>query len=42
MNRIGDYTISFKDPPKWRAGYSVVGPKEGKGPITRYFDYILK
>lgn len=42
MNRIGDYTIVYKNPPKWRAGYAVVGPKEGKGPITRYFDYILK
>ncbi len=42
MNRIGDYTIVFPVPPKWRAGYAIVGPKEGRGPIAKYFDYILK
>ncbi len=42
VNRKGDYTIVFPDPPIWRAGYAVVGPKEGRGPIAKYFDYILK
>lgn len=42
MNRIGEYTIVFNNPPKWRSGYAIVGPKEGHGPIAKYFDYILK
>ncbi len=42
MGRIGDYTITFDNPPKWRAGYAIVGPKEGRGPIAKYFDYVLK
>lgn len=41
-NRIGDYTITFPNPPKWKAGYAIVGPKEGRGPLAKYFDYVLR
>lgn len=42
MNRVGEYTIKFKNAPKIIGGYAIVGPKEGAGPISKYFDYILK
>ncbi len=35
-------TIVLKNGAYIRAGYSIVGPLEGKGPLKDYFDYILK
>ncbi len=35
-------TIKLKNKPYLLAGYSMVGPLEGKGPLKDYFDYILK
>ena len=35
-------TIFFKNPPKIIGNYAIVGPKEGHGPVAKYFDYILK
>lgn len=35
-------TIEFKNRPKIVGSYSVVGPKEGKGPFGDYFDYVMK
>jgi len=40
--RVGENTIEFTVPPKIISGYSIVGPKEGKSPVAKYFDYILK
>jgi len=40
--RVGENTIKFRVPPKIISGYSIVGPKEGKSPVAKYFDYILK
>lgn len=40
--QLSKQTIKFDTPPRWVAGYSIVGPKEGNGPMADYFDYILK
>ena len=39
--RVGEQTIKFENPPKIIATYSIVGPKEGEGPIFEYFDEVL-
>jgi len=39
--RIGAQTIKLKNPPKIISTFSVVGPKEGEGPLSNYFDKIL-
>jgi len=39
--RRGAQTIELKDPPKIISTFSVVGPKEGQGPLKEYFDQIL-
>ncbi len=39
--RIGKHTVSFDNSPKIISSYSVVGPKEGEGPLSKYFDRIL-
>lgn len=39
--KIGKQTVKLKDPPKIISTYSVVGPKEGQGPLASYFDTIL-
>jgi stage V sporulation protein AD len=38
---IGEQTIKFKNPPVIKAAASVVGEKEGEGPLGKYFDRIL-
>lgn len=35
-------TIYFKKKPHIIGSYSIVGPKEGKGSLKKYFDYIMK
>lgn len=37
-----DQTIIFKNKPKIIGNYSIVGPKEGKGPFGKMFDYVMK
>jgi len=39
--RIGEQTVKFENPPKIIATYSIVGPKEGEGPLAQYFDEII-
>ena len=39
--RRGTQTIELKNPPKIISTFSVVGPKEGQGPLKQYFDKIL-
>lgn len=41
-NKLGRQTIKFKTPPVMRGLYSIVGRKEGQGPLGEYFDHILK
>lgn len=39
--KLGKQTIKFENPPKIIATHSIVGPKEGQGPLKDYFDEIL-
>ncbi|AOR22964.1 stage V sporulation protein AD [Clostridium taeniosporum] len=39
--KIGSQTVKLTNPPKIISSYSVVGPKEGEGPLKEYFDQIL-
>ena len=39
--KVGKQTIKFNNPPKIISTYSIVGPKEGQGPLKDYFDEIL-
>lgn len=39
--RIGTQTIKFENKPRIISTTSVVGPKEGEGPLRDYFDIIL-
>lgn len=40
--RIGAQTVIIESKPKIISTASVVGPKEGEGPLKDYFDFILK
>lgn len=40
--QYGNQTIYFKNSPSIKSFYSIVGPKEGKGPYKKYFDQIVK
>ena len=42
MKKTGKQTISFSNSPIITGWYSVVGPKEGEGPLKNYFDKILE
>ncbi len=39
--KIGGQTVKLENPPKIIATHSIVGPKEGEGPLCSYFDEIL-
>lgn len=39
--KLGGQTVKLENPPKIIATYSIVGPKEGEGPLSSYFDQIL-
>ncbi|MGL5149591.1 MAG: stage V sporulation protein AD [Clostridium sp.] len=39
--RVGKQTIKLANPPKIISTFSIVGPKEGEGPLKEYFDEIL-
>jgi stage V sporulation protein AD len=41
-NRVGQQTIKFKYPPSIISAASIVGPKEGEGPLKDYFDLVLQ
>lgn len=41
IKKVGKQTIKFENPPKIIATHSIVGPKEGQGPLKDYFDEIL-
>ncbi|MBP5427484.1 MAG: stage V sporulation protein AD [Clostridiales bacterium] len=40
--RVGKQTVALKNPPSIGAYSSTVGPKEGLGPLRRYFDNIIE
>jgi len=39
---MGNQTVVFANPPIILSSYSVVGPKEGQGPLGKTFDHIWK
>ncbi len=39
--RLGTQTVKFDNPPSIVATASIVGPKEGQGPLRKFFDEIL-
>ena len=39
--KIGSQTVKFDNPPRIIAAHSIVGPKEGEGPLSGYFDEVL-
>lgn len=40
--RVGKQTVVFENPPVIIGRASAVGPKEGKGPLKDYFDFIAE
>lgn len=42
MKRVGSQTVKLENPPSIIGSYSIVGPKEGEGPLKDYFDLILE
>jgi stage V sporulation protein AD len=42
VKRLGMQTVKFKNPPSILSTYTIVGPKEGEGPLKQYFDMILE
>ncbi len=42
IKRIGKQTVKFENPPSIISTYTIVGPKEGEGPLKKYFDMILE
>ncbi len=42
MKRIGNQTIQLDNPPTIVEVASIVGPKEGEGPLAKYFDQCLE
>ena len=41
MKKLGKQTIQFDNPPTILECASIVGPKEAKGPLSKYFDQTL-
>ena len=42
MQKIGKQTIKFNSPPSILSTACIVGPKEGEGPLAKYFDQCLE
>lgn len=42
QKRLGTQTIKLSAPPSIVSAYSIVGPKEGEGPLGKYFDTIIE
>lgn len=40
--KLGKQTIKMVNPPSINSVYSIVGKKEGEGPLAKYFDMILE
>ncbi|MDI6706441.1 MAG: stage V sporulation protein AD [Bacillota bacterium] len=41
-NKVGQQTLKLNSHPKIIATASIVGPKEGEGPLKEYFDMVLQ
>ena len=42
MEKLGKQTIKFNNPPSIISAACIVGPKEGEGPLAKYFDQCLE
>ena len=42
QKKVGTQTVKFANPPSISSTYSIVGPKEGEGPLGKYFDIIVE
>lgn len=42
MKKIGKQTISLNNSPVITGWFSIVGPMEGEGPLSKYFDVVLE
>jgi len=42
MEKLGKQTIKFSNPPTITSTACIVGPKEGQGPLAKYFDQCLE
>ena len=42
QKKLGKQTIQLQDPPAILSTYSIVGVKEGEGPLKDYFDIVLE
>ncbi|NLK43617.1 MAG: stage V sporulation protein AD [Tissierellia bacterium] len=42
IKKVGLQTVKFQNPPSIISTYTIVGPKEGEGPLKDYFDYVLE
>lgn len=42
IKKIGKQTVKFQNPPSIISTYTIVGPKEGEGPLNKYYDMILE
>ncbi len=42
VKKLGSQTVRLLNPPSIISTASIVGPKEGEGPLAQYFDDILK
>ncbi len=42
MEKLGKQTIKFSNPPTILSTACIVGPKEGQGPLAKYFDQCLE
>ena len=42
MSRVGSQTFLYRHPPVVAAHASICGPKEGKGPLSAWFDEVLQ
>ncbi|NSJ93125.1 stage V sporulation protein AD, partial [Coprococcus sp. MSK.21.13] len=40
--KIGKQTLKLDTKPRLISTYSIVGPKEGEGPLNMYFDKIIQ
>lgn len=42
QKKLGEQTVKLIDPPSIISTYTIVGKKEGSGPLSEYFDKILE
>ena len=42
MKKLGNQSIKFNNPPTITSTACIVGPKEGQGPLAKYFDQCLE